>query len=114
MDNDKSEYLHIGSHRDLSGKDRIIYRLFEILPGALSWGTLLGVVFFSRTWPVGVAVFIILFDIYWLIKTVYLSLHLRANWKRMKSNLKTDWEKRLDLLLKYGRLKRIWLNYRKL
>lgn len=93
-----TQYLHIGSHRDLAGRDRTIYRLFEILPGALSWATLLGVVFFSWAWPVGIAVFIILFDVYWLIKTFYLSLHLRANWRRLKYNIATDWEKRLENL----------------
>ena len=91
-------YLHVGSHRDLEGRDRTVYRLFEILPGILSWATLLGVVFFSWVWPVGVAVFIILFDVYWLIKTFYLSLHLRANWKRLKNNLKTDWGERMENL----------------
>ena len=91
-------YLHIGSYRDLEGRDRTIYRLFEILPGALSWTTLLGVVFFSWVWPVGVAVFIILFDVYWLIKTFYLSLHLRANWRRLKNNLETNWERRMENL----------------
>lgn len=92
------QYLHISSHRDLAGRDRTIYRLFEILPGALSWATLLGVVFFSWVWPVGVAVFIILFDVYWLIKTFYLSLHLRVNWRRLKHNMEIDWGKRLENL----------------
>ena len=92
------EYLHVGSHRDLEGRNQKIYRFFEILPGALSWGTLAFVVFFSWASPVAVAVFIIAFDIYWLIKTFYLSLHLRANWKRLKHNLAVDWEERLHNL----------------
>ncbi|MEK7599396.1 MAG: glycosyltransferase family 2 protein [Patescibacteria group bacterium] len=90
------KYLHIGSHKDLTGRDRAIYRMFEILPGFLSWGTLAAVVFFSWAAPVGVAVFIIAFDIYWLIKTFYLSLHLRANWKRLVKNRNADWERKLE------------------
>ena len=74
-------YLHIGSHQDLTGQDRWIYRALEVLPGFLSWGTLAAIVFFSRVSPAGIAVFIITFDVYWLIKTFYLTLHLRANWK---------------------------------
>ncbi len=90
--------MHVGSHNDLSGSDRLIYRALEILPGFLSWGTLAAVVFFSWAHPAGIAIFIILFDIYWLIKTFYLSLHLRANWKRLRHNIELDWEERLSNL----------------
>ncbi|MBI2594708.1 MAG: glycosyltransferase family 2 protein, partial [Candidatus Colwellbacteria bacterium] len=38
-----------------------------------------------------VAIFIILFDIYWLLKTVYLSLHLRYSFSKMRRYLKIDW-----------------------
>ena len=90
------DYLRIGRASELSGKDRIIYRLLEILPGLLSWGTIISVIVLSWKKPVWVAIFIILFDVYWLVKTIYLSFHLRMNWKRMKQNLKTDWYERLE------------------
>ena len=93
-------YLKIGSAADLSGKDRVLYRLFEILPGFLSWLTILGVIFLSWQKPVWVAFFIISFDVYWLVKTVYLSFHLRAGWKKMRKNLKVNWEEKLNLLHK--------------
>jgi hypothetical protein len=89
-------YLKIGRASELQGRDRLVYRLFEILPGFLSWGTIIAVIVLSWQKPVWVAIFIIAFDIYWLVKTVYLSLHLRANWKRLRHHLKTDWEKRLE------------------
>jgi len=66
-------------------------RFFEILPGTLSWLTLFLVVFLSWYWPQFASVFIILFDIYWVLKTLYLSLHLRATFSIMKKNLKVDW-----------------------
>ncbi|MBI2175432.1 MAG: hypothetical protein HYU35_01735, partial [Parcubacteria group bacterium] len=81
--------------RDLSGRDRLLYRLFELIPGALTWITLLGVVFFSWFWPFGTAIFIIAFDVYWLVKTAYLSAHLRATWKRMRRSLKVNWRERV-------------------
>lgn len=90
--------LHISTANDLKGRDRLIYRFLEILPGALSWGTILAVIFFSRFKPVWMAVFIIVFDVYWLIKTAYLSAHLRANWKRMQHYLEVDWQKKLENL----------------
>jgi len=90
------KYLKVGRASELSGKDRLIYRLLEILPGFLSWGTILGVIFLSWFKPVWVAIFVIVFDVYWLIKTAYLSLHLRANWRRLKHHLEVDWVERLE------------------
>jgi hypothetical protein len=66
-------------------------RFYEILPGALAWGTLVGMVLLSWLWPFGAGIFIILFDIYWLLKTIYLSFHLRATYKEMKKNLTVPW-----------------------
>ena len=91
-------YLKTGRASDLDGKDRVIYRFLEVLPGFLSWGTIIGVIVLSFVKPVWIAIFIIVFDVYWLIKTAYLSMHLRANWKRFRQNLKTDWSERLENL----------------
>ncbi len=88
-------YLHVGSAADLKGRDRRLYRALEILPGALAWATLIGVVVLSWQLPVIAAIFIILFDLYWLVKTIFLSAHLRANWRRMRHHLEIDWEERL-------------------
>ena len=49
-------------------------------------------VFLSWLIPAFVAVFIILFDVYWLLKTVFLSFHLRGTFRKMRLNL----ENRLD------------------
>ena len=51
-------YFHAAHARDLKGKDRVIYRLFEILPGFLSWGTLIGIVLLAAFKPVWAAIFI--------------------------------------------------------
>ena len=69
----------------------MVKRFFEILPGALAWATIVLMVLLSRFLPVWVSVFIILFDIYWLLKTMYLSLHLRATFSAMKKNMELDW-----------------------
>jgi len=87
-------YLDIGNAKDeiiKSPTERAIYRWLEILPGVLSWGTLIFVVALSWLAPVFIAFFIIAFDIYWLLKTVYLSFHLRATYKQMRQNMKIDW-----------------------
>jgi len=66
-------------------------RFYEILPGALAWATLVFMVLFSWLLPTAVAIFIILFDIYWLLKTIYLSLHLRYTFTEMKATMRKDW-----------------------
>ena len=66
-------------------------RFFEMVPGILAWLTLVFMVLFSWLLPVWVSIFIILFDIYWVLKTVYLSLHLRATFSEMRRVMKIDW-----------------------
>jgi cellulose synthase/poly-beta-1,6-N-acetylglucosamine synthase-like glycosyltransferase len=70
-------------------------RFLEILPGALSWLTIFLMIFTSAKIPMGAAIFIILFDIYWLLKTIYLYLHLKITYDLMKKNLKINWLEKL-------------------
>lgn len=86
------EYLANGRATDIADKrDRFIYRLLEIQPGMLAWLTLIAVVAVSYWLPVYAAIFIIGFDIYWLIKTVYLSLHMSHTFRAMRTNQRVDW-----------------------
>lgn len=89
-----TDYLKIGKATHLAGRDRKIYRLLEILPGFLSWATLLILISFSYFQPVWVAYFIIAFDVYWILLVFYLGIHLFASYSRLKENLKVDWEKK--------------------
>ena len=89
-------HLHVKDARELSGKDYVLFRFLEMVPGLLAWLTLGGMVLASWLAPVEAAIFIILFDLYWLVKTVYLSLHLRGNWKRLKHHVRTNWRVRLE------------------
>ena len=92
MKMEKSEYIKIGSAKELKGKKEYrLYRFFEMLPGLLAWGTLLAIVFLSWASPVFIAFFIIAFDIYWLLKTLFLSFHLRPTFSKMRWIMKVDW-----------------------
>ncbi|KKU19564.1 MAG: hypothetical protein UX31_C0005G0018 [Candidatus Nomurabacteria bacterium GW2011_GWA1_46_11] len=68
-----------------------MYRFFEILPGALVWVTLIGMVLASAYAPASAAIFIILFDTYWLLRTATLSLYLTFTFRRMRENTKVNW-----------------------
>jgi len=39
--------FHVGRATELSGKDRVLYRFLEMIPGLASWGALIGVVLAS-------------------------------------------------------------------
>lgn len=99
-------YFKTGRASDLTGFDRVLYRFFEMLPGFLSWGTIILIFVASAFVPVWAAYFIIAFDLYWLLKTSYLSVHLRHNWKRVKYNMNLDWLE-LTEKLKYDHLRHL-------
>src|SRR3989344_8329126 len=92
-------YLHVGRAGELQDPgDRKLYRLLEILPGFSAWLTFILIVVLSFWTPFFVALFIIAFDVYWLIKTIYLSLHLRVAYNKLRENSKINWLERLENL----------------
>jgi len=114
----RNDYLALSSARDLKdprakrensllppslalGKDWFIYRCFEILPAFLSWGTLFLAFILSWLAPVVVAIFIIVFDCFWLLRVFYLSFHQSASYRIMKKNLSIDWLKKIKKLKKW-------------
>lgn len=76
--------------------DRRLYRTLEILPGALVWATFVILFFLSWYRPLWVAIFVIIFDVYWIAKTIYLSSHMRPSFNKMQQNTKMNWRKKLD------------------
>jgi len=93
-------YLRIAFASDLEKrKERILYRFLEMLPGLLTWASFFGAILLSCLKPVFVSVFVIVFVIYWLSKTLYFSFHMRASYRKMKQNKEIDW---LDKLNKIG------------
>ncbi len=76
-------------------KRTFIERVFEVVPGTMFWLTLFFALFFSRNHPAWVAVFIIIFDLYWLFKAVNGALHLISSYRKHKFFITLNW---LDLL----------------
>ncbi|MCA9361868.1 glycosyltransferase family 2 protein [Candidatus Kaiserbacteria bacterium] len=81
---------------ELSGRDRVFYRLLEIVPGVASWGFLIGLLLASIYASFFAAYFIIAFSIFWVLKTVFLSYHVRHNWKRLKHHMELDWQQLIE------------------
>ncbi len=98
MDYKKTPYFKVGRSSELAGWDRFLYKILEMVPGTLSWATLGFIVICSITKPIWAAYFVILFDLYWLLKTVYLSNHNFYNWKRVRNSLSLDWFEKVSHL----------------
>ena len=105
---DKSEYLNISKASDIKDiGERRLYRFFEMIPGIISLGTLLGVFIFSWLFPSWVAIFIICFCFYYLFRVFYFSLHQIIGYFRVKVNMRKNWLKELR---KFGAPHGSWKN----
>ncbi len=73
-----------------------IERLFEILPGALTWLALTTPIWLSYTFPFAVAYLILLADVYWLIGAFRISFLMYLGFKRMRQAEKVNWFDKLE------------------
>ena len=67
-------------------------RFWEILPGAMVWTTLIVAIILSVIRPIWMVYFIILFDVYWLVRICYFMPFLLQSWWRYRHALKRDWQ----------------------
>ena len=74
-----------------SPKGRFLYRVFEMLPGTLAWGTLILAFLASWLFPVFAAFFILSFILYWFFRVLYFAFHLRSGYRKTIEHEKVDW-----------------------
>lgn len=109
------DYLKIGKATDLEGSERKFYRKLEMLPAILSWATLIGLIILSYFQPVGVAFFLIAFDVYWLLLVFFLGVYLIVAYRKMQKNMKINWaEKCKELDVYYGKYEEVKKDYKKI
>lgn len=75
-----------------------IYRLFEVLPGLLSWLTLGLPVILCFISPTLAAVFVIAYLLVWFIKALAMNLRIIQGYKVLKQHMSYDWQKFLQEL----------------
>lgn len=68
-----------------------IQRTLEMLPGIVTWTFLLVSLILSFRLPISIAVFILVFDIYWLVKVFYITVFMVLGYRRMRMWEKIDW-----------------------
>lgn len=73
---------------------RRVQRTLEMVPGLLSWGTLIGMFVISFFLPMWAAILIILFDLYWLYRIVFISFYSTRAHFRLVEGKKTNWWER--------------------
>jgi len=71
-----------------------LQRILEIIPGSLTWITIIGMIVLSIIEPVWMAVFIIMFDIYWIFRTIFITYYSIVAYNRFKEGKSTDWWQR--------------------
>ena len=72
------------------------YRVLEILPGTLVWATFVGAIGISFIKPLWGVYFILAFDLYWILRILYLLIYLNFSWKRFRRSIKEDWYAKLQ------------------
>jgi len=66
-------------------------RLWEILPGLQFWTVFIAAVSLSYLKPVWAALFIICFDLYWVLKALNVASHLMTSYFKFKVFVTIDW-----------------------
>jgi hypothetical protein len=67
------------------------WRFWEMVPGIITWVALLSPIIFSFFWPAAVATFVLIFDLYWLYKSVLMGYHLVNGYHHLRRDVKIDW-----------------------
>ncbi len=71
------------------------YRMYEMLPGISVWTTLILIFTLSFIKPLWMIYFIIVFDVYWVLKVLNFSFYLLVAWYRYRNVQKINWEDKL-------------------
>ncbi len=87
-------------------KKRRTQRTLEVIPGILTWTTLIGMPVFSFFLPVWMAVFIIAFDVYWIYRTIFITSYSIIAYRRFKEGKNIDWRERCQNIINPGAYRR--------
>jgi hypothetical protein len=75
-------------------KEHRAQRALEVIPGILTWVTIIGMFVFSFFLPFWVAIFVIAFDIYWIYRTAFISFYSITAYRKLQEGKKIDWRER--------------------
>jgi len=73
---------------------RRVQRAIEMIPGLMTWTTLLGMVVISFFVPMWAAIFVIVFDIYWIHKVLYIPIFSLTGQRDVVEGKRINWWER--------------------
>src|SRR5688572_5853937 len=88
--------FHFPNPKTTDPKKRPVQRALEMIPGLLTWSTILGMLFFSFFLPFWAAIAVIVFDIYWIHKALYISYFSVLGHHAVNEGKKIDWWERAE------------------
>ncbi len=75
-----------------------LQRIFEMVPGIISWSVLLGMIILTAVNPVSAAIITIAFMLYWFLRLIYSTIFLVISFSKLNKEKKVDWLLRLKQL----------------
>jgi hypothetical protein len=77
---------------------RFWFRFWEILPGLCVWVAIITPFILAGRYPLTVTVFILLFDVYWLMTAFTYGYILLKGYRLLRRNMRTNWMAKLEHL----------------
>lgn len=93
-----------GFLRRLQASERRRYRWLEMAPGLLVWLTLILAITLSFVKPVWVIAFVLVFDVYWVVRVSYVMLYLIMAFRRYRQAQSVDWFAQVQTLQGWERV----------
>ncbi len=82
-------------------------RLWEIIPGFLTWAFLIVAIALSFFRPIWMVYFVIVFDLYWLFRVFYFTPFIFVTWVKYRLALKRNWQAEAEKLAGYGDIEHV-------
>ncbi len=70
----------------------VLYRVLEIIPGLLVWGSILGLILLAFVKPVWVAIFMLIYVTSWLLRAIRFSFYLLRAYLPFVRSMNTKWQ----------------------
>ncbi|MFH1866909.1 MAG: glycosyltransferase family 2 protein [Patescibacteria group bacterium] len=81
-----------------------VYRACEMIPGILVWSTFAAAIMISMWHPLWAIYFIIVFDLYWLLRVAYIMIHVLMSWKKYRHDVQMDWVEKVKNLPRFNNI----------
>lgn len=91
-------------------RNTFAWRFWEIFPGALVWTGLILPVIFSFVWPSAVAIYILIFDLFWLFRGFVMVYLILQTYRKMRIAMHTNFRSKLESLPRNDPIINNWRN----